>query len=81
MIGNEFWDRSIFGTMMVVIGGLFTWLIWGKSIIMVLVGISTMLFGAYVIWGAFAWEAYRRKVQEKYTRDPKHGSSSQPQEP
>ena len=75
MIGNELWDRSVFGVSMIFIGGIFAWIIWDKSWVLALVGAANMLFGAYVIWGAFAWRAYK---EETLTRHGKCSSGKHP---
>ncbi|MBI4430762.1 MAG: hypothetical protein HY587_03505 [Candidatus Omnitrophica bacterium] len=66
MIGSELWDRTIFGILMIVTGAVFLWLIRDKSWILAAVGVLNILFGAYVIWGAFAWEEYRKEVHRKF---------------
>lgn len=66
MIGNELWDRTIFGGAMILIGAVFFSLIWDKSFLLAAVGIANVLFGAYVIWGAIAWEEYRKEVHRKF---------------
>ena len=76
MIGNEFWDRSIFGIIMILIGIVFTWFMWDKSIILALVGVANILFVAYIIWGAFAWENYKEAVWEKHGKDHERSKSN-----
>lgn len=66
MIGNELWDKTIFGAIMIAIGLAFSWLMRDKSILLALVGVANILFGAYVIWGAFAWETYKEDIYEKH---------------
>ena len=68
MIGNELWDRSIFGGAMILIGTVFTWLVWDKSFVLAAVGIINVLFGAYVIWGAIAWEEYKKYIHRKFSK-------------
>ena len=66
MIGNELWDRTLFGASMIAIGVVFSWLVWDKSVVLAIVGILNILFGAYVIWGAIAWEEYKKDIHRKF---------------
>lgn len=75
MIGNELWDRTIFGSAMVLIGAVFSFLIWDKSFVLAAVGIANILFGAYVIWGAIAWEEYRKEVHRKFGKNPNNSQN------
>ncbi len=77
MIGHELWDRTMFGGVMIFICAVFTFAIWDKSALLAIVGIANILFGAYVIWGAFAWEEYKREIYEKHEKDkPPDGAAN-----
>ena len=75
MIGHQLWDRLMFGLTMILIGLLFAWLLWDKSRVLVAVGAANILFGLYVIWGAFAWQTYQKKLWQTYGRRAKRASS------
>ncbi len=76
MIGHELWDRTMFGGVMIFIGAVFTFAIWDKSFLLGLVGVANILFGAYVIWGAFAWEEYKKEIYEKHEKDKQSSGPS-----
>ena len=58
----------MFGAAMISVGAIFVLLIWDKSLLLALVGTVNILFGAYVIWGAFAWEEYKKEIYGKHDK-------------
>ena len=76
MIGHELWDRTMFGGTMILLGAIFTLAIWDKSFLLAIVGIANILFGAYVIWGAFAWEEYKKEIYQKHDAHKQTDDSS-----
>ena len=76
MIGHELWDRTMFGGAMILLGAIFTIAIWDKSFLLAIVGIANILFGTYVIWGAFAWEEYKKEIYQKHDTHKQTDDSS-----